>query len=95
MTRRIAQRILSPAIKERVVRKVASNCKQTGKVLEALQVLAADVDLPETGGLVAKITKVKAWAKEALARFKTGGWVSPTRKLSRSQRVGFTHPTNC
>jgi len=81
VTQRIAQRILSPDLNERVVREVASNCKQPGKVLEALQVLAADVDLTETCGLVAKITKVKAWVKEALARFKTGGWVSPTLRI--------------
>jgi len=63
VTQRIAQRILSPDFNERVVREVASNGKQPGKVLEALQVLAADVDLPETCGLVADITKVKPGRK--------------------------------
>jgi len=77
VTRRIAQRILSPAIKERVVRKAASDGRQLSKVLEALQVLAADAGLPEACGLVANITKVKARAKEALARLKAveeDGW---------------------
>jgi len=74
VTQEITPRILSPdiqgspAIEERVQREVASYGKQLGKVLEALQVLAAEakVDLPEIDALVADVEAVKADAKEAL-----------------------------
>lgn len=50
------------------MREVARYGNQLGKVLEALQVLAAEaeLDLPEIDGPVAKITEVKTDAKETL-----------------------------
>ncbi len=68
VTQRIAQRILSPDINERVVREVASYGKQLGKVLEALQALSAatDTPLPEIDALVEQVEAVKGDAKEAL-----------------------------
>ena len=60
----------SPAIEERVQREVASYGKQLGKVLEALQVLAAkaELELPEIDALVTEVEAVKGDAKEALRK---------------------------
>ncbi len=74
VTQEITPRILSPdikgspAIEERVVREVASYGKQLGKVLEALQALAAEaeVDLPEIDALAEEVETVKGDTKEAL-----------------------------
>lgn len=103
VTQEITPRFLSPDIKgspileDRIQREVASYGKQLGKVLEALQVLAAEakVDLPEIDALVAEVEAVKGDAREALraeaeaalARLKevdADGW----REV---RRVGETH----
>ena len=74
VTQEITPRVLSPeikgsaAIEQRVQTEVASYGKQLGKVLDALQALAArtDTDLPEIDALVTAVDAVKRSAKEAL-----------------------------
>jgi len=86
VTQQIAPNVLSPrikgspAIEHQIQTEVASFGKQLGKVLEALQALAADTgtDLPDIDALVDQVAEVKraakdtlrAEAEEALARLK-------------------------
>lgn len=74
VTQQIAPNVLSPrikgsaAIEHQVQTEVASFGKQLGKVLEALQVLAAKTDtpLPEIDALVDKVESIKHDAKDRL-----------------------------